>query len=85
MMRTCKLCGLKYQTMAESGPKYCHKCTLLTLKAILISMKPILFEYDQEQLDMINGLCVDIGVLLDAETCRRAQYFARMMDQRKPQ
>lgn len=84
MMHTCKVCGLKYQSMAEKTLKYCHKCTLLTLQVILESIQPILFEYSQEQLDTLNGLCTDVSVMIDAETCRRAQFFARMMEQRKP-
>jgi len=84
MMKTCKVCGLKYQTMAEDGHKYCHKCTLATFKSVLTSVKPVLFEYSTEQLDIFAGMCLDVGVLIANELNRRSMYFARMMEQRKP-
>lgn len=84
MMKTCIVCGLQYQTMAERGYHYCHKCALMTIGKILTLMLPILFEFTGKQLLALDKQCKDIRSYVANELDRRTRYYANMLEQRKP-
>ena len=83
-MKTCTLCGLQYQTMAERGYKYCHPCAILVIRNTLAYMLPILFEFPCTDLERLADTCKQVTRDIEIELARRAQYFAHMMEQRKP-
>ena len=83
MMKTCTVCGVQYQTMADKGYKYCHKCAVKMIEEILEYIQPILFELSNEQLNLLTKAMVRANLHVMNDLDRRESYFANMMQQRK--
>ena len=83
MMKTCTLCGLQYQTMADKGYKYCHNCAVKLIQRIIGFILPILFEISKNNLDVLSRLFVRTNLHIMNELDRRDRYYANMMEQRK--
>jgi hypothetical protein len=85
MMKTCSLCGLQYQTMAEKGYRYCHQCAVKVISQTIGFLLPILFELTKGQLHTLSQNIVYANNLIMNELDRRDKYYANMLEQRKPQ
>lgn len=85
MKKTCSLCGLQYQTMAERGYRYCHRCAVKVISQTSGFLLPILFELTKGQLDALSSVFVYANNQLMNEMDRRDSYYANMMEQRKPE
>lgn len=85
MMKTCMICGLKYQTMAERNYKYCHKCAVAIVTDITQLLLPVLFELSKELLDKLSSAFIQTNNQIMNELDRRDAYFDNMMAQRKKQ
>lgn len=83
MMKTCSLCGLQYQTMAEKSYMYCHKCGVAIIADTSNLLLPILFELSKELLIKLSNAYVQTNNQIMNELDRRERYFANMMKQRK--
>ena len=79
MNRTCKVCGLIFQTVTNKGFELCHNCFIAQLEKHFMLLIPNLFEMSDERLNDLLGLTCSMHACAKAERTRRDGYVSALV------
>lgn len=79
MKRTCKECGLIFQTGTPRGFDICHRCFVLLIERYFMLLIPHLYEMSDEKLNDLIGLTNTTHECAVMERTRRDGYVSSLV------